>query len=188
MQSFVSAYNALMTAINSQTKVTAAGDSTSGAALTGDASMRALVASVRNELVKTSGTGSMNMLSQMGINTVQNTGLLEFDSTKWDKAVAKNSADVAKVFLGDDGLLKRMTKTTDAYAGTTGILAARTTNINDQLTDLTKQQAALDRRITNLTTTLTAKYNAMDTLVAKLNATSSSIMTTLNAMNNKDDD
>jgi flagellar hook-associated protein 2 len=77
-----------------------------------------------------------------------------------------------------------MTKATDAYAGTTGILAARTTNLNNNLTDLTKQQDTLDRRIDSLTTTLSAKYNAMDTLVAQLNATSSSVMTTLNAMNN----
>lgn len=189
VQSFVSAYNALMTAINTQTKVSSSGDAstTTGAALTGDASMRALVTSVRNELVRSSGSGSMTMLSQMGINTVQTTGLLELDSAKWDKAVAKNPADIAKVFTGDNGLIKRMTKATDAYAGTTGILASRTTSLNAKLTDLTDQQEALDRRIETLTTTLSAKYNAMDTLVAKLNATSSSVMTTLNAMNNKKD-
>jgi flagellar hook-associated protein 2 len=190
VQSFVSAYNALMTAINNQTKVTATGDTstTSAGALTGDSTMRALVSSVRNELVKSTGSGSMTMLSQMGINTDQKTGLLALDSTKWDKAVAKNAGDIAKVFTGNNGLLKRMTTATESYAGTTGILASRTKNLNETLTDLTKQQAALDRRIENLTTTLTAKYNAMDTLVAKLNATSSSVMTTLNAMNNKKDD
>ncbi len=188
VQSFVTAYNALITAITSQTKVSAVGDTTKGAALTGDSSMRSLITSVRNELVKSTGSGSMTMLSQMGINTVQTTGLLELDSAKWDKAVAKNAGDIAKVFTGDDGLIKRMTKATDAYAGTAGILASRTTSLNDKLTDLTDQQEALDRRIESLTTSLSAKYNAMDTLVAKLNATGSSVMTTLNAMNNRKDD
>jgi flagellar hook-associated protein 2 len=188
VQSFVTAYNALMTAITSQTKVSGAGDTTKGGALTGDASMRSLITSVRNELVKSTGSGSMTMLSQMGINTVQTTGLLELDSTKWDKAVAKNAGEIAKVFTGDNGLIKRMTTATDAYAGTGGILASRTTSLNDKLTDLTDQQEALDRRIESLTTTLSAKYNAMDTLVAQLNATSSSVMTTLNAMNNRKND
>lgn len=190
VQSFVSAYNALMTAINNQTKVTATGDAstTTGGALTGDATMRALVSSVRNELVKSTGSGSMTMLSQMGINTDQKTGLLALDDTKWNKAVAASPGDIAKVFTGDNGLIKRMTTATDSYAGTSGILATRTLNLNDRLTDLTKQQEALDRRIETLTATLTAKYNAMDTLVAKLNATSSSVMSTLNAMNNKDKD
>lgn len=49
VQSFVSAYNALMTTINAQTKVTATGDAstTTAGALTGDASMRQLVNSMR---------------------------------------------------------------------------------------------------------------------------------------------
>lgn len=189
VQSFVTAYNALMTAITAQTKVSGGGDAstTKGAALTGDASMRSLITSVRNELVKSTGSGNMTMLSQMGINTVQTTGLLELDSAKWDKAVVKYAADIAKVFTGDNGLIKRMTQTTDAYAGAAGILASRTTSLNEKLTDLTGQQEALDRRIESLTTTLSAKYNAMDTLVAQLNATSSSVMTTLNAMNNRKD-
>ncbi|AAN69954.1 MULTISPECIES: flagellar filament capping protein FliD [Pseudomonas] len=190
VQSFVSAYNALITAINTQTKVTATGDAstTTAGALTGDATMRALVSTVRNELVKSTGAGSISMLSQMGINTDQQTGLLVLDDTKWDKAVAKGAADIAAVFTGDKGLIKRMTAATDAYTGTTGILATRTKNLNDNLTELTKQQEALDRRIETLTATLTAKYNAMDTLVAKLNATSSSVMTTLNAMNKANND
>lgn len=189
VQSFVTAYNALMTAITSQTKVSGGGDAstTKGAALTGDASMRSLITSVRNELVRSTGSGSMTMLSQMGINTVQTTGLLELDSAKWDKAVVKNAGEIAKVFTGDNGLIQRMTKATDAYAGVAGILASRATSLNGQLTDLTKQQETLDRRIESLTTTLSAKYNAMDSLVAKLNATGSSVMTTLNAMNNRKD-
>lgn len=59
VQSFVTAYNALMTSINAQTKVTATGDAatTTAGALTGDASMRDLVSSVRSELVNGSGGG-----------------------------------------------------------------------------------------------------------------------------------
>ncbi len=36
----------------------------------------------------------------------------------------------------------------------------------------------------DLQTSLTAKYAAMDAMIAKINNTSSSIMTTLNALNN----
>jgi len=42
----------------------------------------------------------------------------------------------------------------------------------------------LDRRMDALKTTLTSKYTAMDGLIAKINASSSSIMTTLNSLNN----
>lgn len=186
VQSFVTAYNALMTSINTQTKVTATGDSstTTAGALTGDASMRQLVNNLRSELVNSSGSNAMSSLAQMGITTDQKTGLLSLDDKTWDKAVVKGAGDIAKLFTGDTGLVTRMTKATASYVGTTGSLASRVTDLNTKLTDLTTQQADLDRRMESLQTSLTAKYTAMDTLIAQLNASSSSIMTTLNSLNN----
>ncbi|AOA05896.1 MULTISPECIES: flagellar filament capping protein FliD [Pseudomonas] len=188
VQSFVSAYNALLTSINTQTKVTATGDSatTTSGALTGDASMRQLVSGIRNELLQNSGSSSMGNLSQMGISTDQKTGLLTLDDKQWDAAVAKpnGATEIAKAFTGDTGLVARMTKATDSYVGTTGLLASRVTDLNTKLTDLTTQQADLDRRMESMKTSLTSKYTAMDTLIAKINASSSSIMTTLNSLNN----
>ena len=188
VQSFVSAYNALLTSINTQTKVTATGDAatTTSGALTGDASMRQLVNGIRNELLQNSSSSSMGSLSQMGISTDQKTGLLTLDDKKWDAAVAtpNGALEISKVFTGDTGLVARMTKATDSYVGTTGLLASRVADLNTKLTDLTTQQADLDRRMDSMKTSLTSKYTAMDTLIAKINASSSSIMTTLNSLNN----
>lgn len=188
VQSFVSAYNALLTGINTQTKVTATGDAatTTSGALTGDASMRQLVNGIRNELLQNSSSSSMGSLSQMGISTDQKTGLLTLDDKKWDAAVAtpNGALEISKVFTGDTGLVARMTKATDSYVGTTGLLASRVADLNTKLTDLTTQQADLDRRMDSMKTSLTSKYTAMDTLIAKINASSSSIMTTLNSLNN----
>ncbi|WP_339548140.1 flagellar filament capping protein FliD [Pseudomonas sp. RA_35y_Pfl2_P32] len=190
VQSFVTAYNALMTSINTQTKVTSTGDSatTTAGALTGDASMRQLVNNLRNELVNSSGSGSMSSLAQMGITTDQKTGLLSLDDKVWDKAVVKGAGDIAKMFTGDTGLVARMTKATESYVGSTGTLASRVTDLNTKLTDLTTQQADLDRRMESLQKTLSAKYTAMDTMIAQINASSSSIMTTLNSLNNPKSD
>ena len=177
-----------MTSINTQTKVTATGDAatTTSGALTGDASMRQLVSGIRNELLQNTSGSSVGNLSQMGISTDEKTGLLNLDDTKWNAAVAtKDGAnEIAKVFAGDTGLVARMTKATSSYVGTTGLLASRATDLNTKLTDLTTQQADLDRRMEALKTSLTSKYTAMDTLIAKINASSSSIMTTLNSLNN----
>jgi flagellar hook-associated protein 2 len=179
-----------MTSINTQTKVTATGDAstTTAGALTGDASMRQLVNNLRSELVNSSGSSAMSSLAQMGITTDQKTGLLSLDDKTWDKAVVKGAGDIAKLFTGDTGLVTRMTKATASYVGTTGSLASRVTDLNTKLTDLTTQQADLDRRMESLQSTLTAKYTAMDTLIAQLNASSSSIMTTLNSLNNPKSD
>ncbi len=187
---FVDAYNALMTQLNTLTKVTTAADgTTSGGGLTGDSTVRHMIQSMRNELVTSSGSSKLT-LSQFGINTDQKTGLLAMDDTKWNTAMADtaNVAAIQDMFTGKDGLLARMTTATDAYAVKGGILSARSDALSGTLTKLTEQQEALNRRITNLTTTLTAKYTAMDTLVAQLNATSKSIMTTLNALNSTDSD
>ncbi|WP_350598678.1 flagellar filament capping protein FliD [Pseudomonas sp. 65/3-MNA-CIBAN-0223] len=190
-QAFVSAYNALLTVINSQTKVTTSatatgGASTTGGALTGDATMRSLVTSVRNELVggeAGSGASGLSMLSQLGINTNKSTGLLDLDDAKWDKGVSAFRSEVAELFTGKDGLINRMTSATDSYARTGGVLAQRQTSLTESLDSLKDDQESLTRRIASLQATLTAKYTAMDTLVAQLNASSKSIMTTLNALN-----
>ena len=103
-------------------------------------------------------------------------------------ATPNGATEIAKVFAGDTGLVARMTKATDSYVGTTGLLASRVTDLNSKLTDLTTQQADLDRRMESMKATLTAKYTAMDTMIAKINASSSSIMTTLNSLNNPKSD
>ncbi|VVO20095.1 flagellar filament capping protein FliD [Pseudomonas fluorescens] len=192
VQSFVTAYNALLTSINTQTKVTATGDAatTTSGALTGDASMRQLVNGIRNELLQNTSGSSIGNLSQMGISTDQKTGLLTLDDKKWDAAVAtpNGALEISKVFTGDAGLVARMTKATAAYVGTSGLLASRASDLNAKLTDLTTEQGDLDRRMESLKSTLSAKYTAMDTLIAQMNASSSSIMTTLNSLNNPKDD
>lgn len=187
---FVDAYNALMTQLNTLTKVTIGADgTTSGGGLTGDSTVRHMIQAMRTELV-TSSSSSKLTLSQFGINTDRKTGLLAMDDAKWSKAMADtaNVAAIQDMFTGKDGLLSRMTTATDAYAVKGGILASRSDSLSGTLTKLTEQQLSLDRRIKNLTDTLNAKYTAMDTLVAQLNATSKSIMTTLNALNNSDND
>ena len=190
VKGFVDAYNVLMTTINATTKITTAADgTTSGGGLTGDASVRSLVSSIRNELVAPSGAGSMKTLSEFGISTNQKTGLLEFDDKKWAKAVVDNGSSLAGIMTGKEGLISRMSKATEIFAlSKTGVFATRSAALGQTLEDLTTQQATLESRMTSLTESLTKKYTAMDSLVAKLKATSSSIMTTLNALNKTNSD
>ncbi|MFJ4135103.1 flagellar filament capping protein FliD [Pseudomonas cyclaminis] len=186
VKGFVDTYNALITAMNAETKVTTNLDgSTTAASLTGDSTMRSLQAAIRNEFNQLSGTGQFKSLAQFGVTTSSSNGLLTLDDKKWDAAVKTNAADINSMFSGPDGMLARMKSATDDYAkSTTGILATRSTSLSDTLKDLTKQQSTLDERMTLLTSSLSAKYNAMDTLVAQLRQQSTSVMTTLNALNN----
>ena len=186
VKGFVDTYNALLTAMNAETKVTTNLDgSTTAAALTGDSTMRSLQAAIRNEFNALSGTGQFKSLAQFGVSTSSTTGLLTIDDKKWDAAIKTNSADISSMFSGKTGMLARMKSATDDFAkASTGVLATRSTSLSNTLKDLTKEQSTLDERMTLLTNSLSAKYNAMDTLVAQLRQQSTSVMTTLNALNN----
>ncbi len=190
VKGFVDTYNALISAINSETKVTTNADgSVSSGALTGDAALRSLMSAVRTELNAMGGSGQMKALSQFGVQTDQKTGLLSIDDKLFSAAALTNAADINGIFSGDTGLLARMKTATDSFAQkNTGVFAARSTSLSDSLTDLKKQQESLDARMTSLQTSLSAKYTAMDSLVARLRAQSDSIMTTLNALNNPKSD
>jgi flagellar hook-associated protein 2 len=186
VKGFLDSYNALISAMNAETKVTKNLDgSTTPAALTGDSTMRSLQAAIRNEFNQLSGTGQFKSLAQFGISTSSTTGLLTIDDKKWDAAVKTNGADINSMFTGKDGMLARMKSATDDFAkATTGVLATRSTSLSDSLKDLSKQQETLNERMDLLTKSLSDKYNAMDTLVAQLRQQSTSVMTTLNALNN----
>jgi flagellar hook-associated protein 2 len=190
VKGFIDTYNALIKAANTETQVTtnADGSMTTGA-LTGDASLRSLLSSVRTELNAMGGTGQMKSLAQFGVETDQKTGLLSIDDKVFNAAALTNAADIKGIFAGDTGLLARMKSATDSFAQkTTGVFAARSSSLSDSLNDLKKQQDSLDARMASLQTSLSAKYTAMDSLVARLRAQSDSIMTTLNALNNPKSD
>lgn len=190
VKGFVDTYNALLTAINTETSITTNADgSITAGALSGDSTLRTLTSSIRNELNALGGSGTLKSLAQFGVETSEKDGTLSIDDVKWGKAVATNAADINSIFTGSTGLLARMTAATDGYANsTTGVFAQRSTTLKDTLNDLTKQQASLDERMDALTKSLSDKYNAMDTLVAQLRQQSDSVLATLNALNNSNKD
>jgi len=190
LQTFVDAYNKVVTTVNSLTKATADADGnlTVAAAMTGDSLPRSLLASMRNELVTPGPGGKLSVLSQLGIQTAQADGTLSFDATKFTSAMNDKAlgGEVQQMFSGttsDNGLLARMGKSIAPYLETGGILDTRTTSLNVQQKDLSKQQDDLDLRVENLTKTLTAKYNAMDLLVGQLKATASNITSFFDSLN-----
>ncbi len=188
IEAFVSAYNNLITVTNALTRVTTSEDETStdAGALVGDALVRSLLGSIRNELVQPStGSGELSVLAQLGVTTNKD-GTLSIDDAKLSSALETHYDEVQAFFVGDDGLIPRLKSVTEPYTAPGGLLAGRTESMQKTMTQLSEQQQALDRRIDSLTTSLYTKYNNMDILVAQLQATSESILATLNALNNKD--
>jgi flagellar hook-associated protein 2 len=194
LQSFITAYNNVVTAISTVTKATISDtpDPTTGAtvkpaALTGDSMPREILSAMRGVLTTTgSGTG-LSVLSQLGISTSQTDGTLSLDDTKFTAAMDKGlGADVQQLFSGTDdtnGLLTRMNSALTPYTQTGGLFDDRKSRLTTQEDDLQEQQAALDLHVQSLTATLTAKYNSMDLLVGQLKATASSITSFFDSLN-----
>jgi flagellar hook-associated protein 2 len=186
LQSFVDAFNTLVSLTKSLTTATLQSDGTyKNAALTGDSMPRSLLAAVRSEIATATSTSGLGSLAQLGIKTSQTDGKLTLDSTALTTALndKKLGSQIQTLFTGDKGLLARLGKAIEPYTKSDGVLAQRTTNLNKVSTRLAADQQALDRRIETLTVTLTKKYNAMDLVVAQLKATASSVTSIFEAMN-----
>ncbi|MBO3275788.1 flagellar filament capping protein FliD [Pseudomonas schmalbachii] len=176
IKKFVDAYNKLMGVIKEQTVVTSVGEGKTPVtgALVGDATVRSLVSTMRNELVTTNGDGGVRVLADLGIMTKQD-GTLELDSTKLDKAVSENFEDIASLFAGDNGLAARMTNKLKPYTDTGGVLELRNKALQGTLSSVDKQQEDLNRRISALQERLLKQFNAMDALVGNLQSTANSL-------------
>lgn len=197
IQTFVDAYNALKTTVDTLSKATPDEDGklTVQAAFTGDSLPRSLIADIREQLTAVGAGGPLAVLSQLGVMTDRNTGNLTFDAAAFNKTMDQPgmTGQVQQLFTGTDdnnGLLARMKAAVDPYlkapAGskvTAGLLDQRLTILNNNTRNLTNQQLALDLRVANLTKTLTAKYNAMDLLVGQMKATASNITSFFSSLN-----
>ncbi|ELS29443.1 flagellar filament capping protein FliD [Metapseudomonas furukawaii] len=176
VKKFVDAYNKMLGVTKSITSVTTVtGSAPVTGALVGDASVRNLVSTVRNELVNPSGEkGGISILSDLGITTQQD-GTLKIDDTKLDKALSTQYESVASYFTGDTGLTARLNDKLSVYTESGGVLAQRQDGLQSTLDSVKDQRTQLDLRIQKVQARLYAQYNAMDALVASLNQTSDRI-------------
>jgi len=173
LQSFVDGYNSLMSTINSLTNVTPVGGDEGeplSAALVGDASVRSVLSNLRNEMA-TAGTGSVRILSDLGIST-QRDGSLLLDADKLDTALSENFDAVGEFLAGDQGMMTRLSAKIEPYAKSGGILETRNTSLQNTLADIDDQRERLTTRLASLEARLLTQFNAMDALVANLSSTS----------------
>lgn len=137
---FVKAYNDLNKTITGLTAYNA--DTKKGGVLQGDASVRSIQSQLRRQLGSVlEGTGGkLNSLSQVGISFQQD-GSLKLDSTKLNKAISENAADIGNLFAAmgstTDGLIKFDKSTATTKPGTYAV------NVTDLATRGTLASSAM---------------------------------------------
>ncbi len=185
VQSFVSAYNAVVQNIASQAGYNSS-TQTAGPLLANP-----LVQSLTRQLGSIVGSaysgtgGNYNLLSQIGI-TLNADGTLSSDSTKLNNALSADPTSVQKLFASSGGVGTAMNNALNGFlgaGGTTGSIAASTKNLQQTLTNLSQQQTALSARMKVYQSQLYAQYSALDTLMSNMKSTSSFPTQQFNAMN-----
>lgn len=171
VQDVVTAYNASVNAMAAATRFNAA--TKTPAALTGDAQMRGATADLRNVLAGVLGDGASMGLdaATLGISTKVD-GTLEFDTVKFDAALAASPGKVEALLIGENALTGKLSKVLDSYVGTDGAFALRTKGLNDRIKDVATQRSALDTRMELGAERYKKQFVALDSLIAKLSTTS----------------
>jgi len=178
VSSFVGAYNSFIGIYNNLTQYSAT-TNTAGA-LIGDATLNSIKSTLSN---MAGGSFGGTPLSSIGIS-LQVDGSLQLDSTKLQTALTSGGALLKSVFSGTSGFGTQLGNVLNGYVGSQGILGIRTTNLNQQLTDLTNSQTELNNRMSALTASYQQQFNALDVMLSKLNSTSSFLTQQFNAMSN----
>jgi flagellar hook-associated protein 2 len=181
IQGFVTAYNSYVSTASSLSSYNAS----SGAAgvLLGDATLTSVQRQISSVLSNAVKGNSVGTLANLGI-TRQADGTLTTDSTKLNAALSTNPNAVKSLFNGTNGYATTLNTALTSYTASNGVIGARVTSLQGQLTQLGTQQTSLTARMATYQKQLQQQYTALDTLMSQLNNTSSYLTTALAQLNN----
>ena len=165
-------------------------------ALAGDTTARRI-----QSVIRATTTGIQNLagnaytaLSDIGI-TSDRYGKLEINSSTFQSKLTADPDAMQKLFAGatitsnlDDntdstGLADLLIADIDTYANSsTGMLSAKTTRLNESLTDIADDRLEVISRMEALEERYTRQFTAMDTLVGKLQGTSDFLTNQMDAI------
>lgn len=189
INSFVSAYNALINQIRTQTAYDA--ESQSAGTLQGDSTATGLLRQLRNLAAGTSGASSVyTRLSSVGID-IKADGTMSVNSSKLTTALNTDIESVAKLFgnvddsdTANNGIAERFRQLASQVTGTDGAIATRTDGLKSTIERNTDKIESMEARVALYEKRLRAQYTALDTSMAQLN-TLSSYVTNMVAQLNK---
>ena len=177
VSAFVIAYNSYvvthsnLTAYNPSTEI--------AGALLGDFTARNISDKLRGQLSATiaSATGSYSSLSEIGVE-VQTGGTLQLDRAKFQAAMAADRDSVQAIFVNRTsggstltGLASAMDTLLDTFTSASGTIKDRTDSIEDQMAEITIDEAEFSRRMESLEARYRKQFNALDSLLAEITAT-----------------
>lgn len=165
VQSFVSAYNALATKL----QTLGSGD------LKADPGLAQVSAQMTQALRDAGGTSSSGALSKAGV-TLSKSGQLTVDTAKLSAAVAADPSAVASLLGGNasgGGLMGSVSSKLAAVSSAGGVIGRETASATTALSSTVSKRDALTKSLTTQATALAAMYTQQEQAGASGNATTS---------------
>lgn len=181
IETFVSTYNAMQTAIAGLRSYDAA--SGAGGPLLGDSMLLTLEASLRRGLTdRVEGlSGAYGSLAGLGITTTAE-GTLAIDGARLDGALAGDFEGVAQLFGKTGGIGFRLYNTLDRALSSAGGIAVRTSALGEERKRLDERQENVDARMEALLARYVQQFTTLDMLLSQLDTTSSYLDTQLDSL------
>ncbi|EHR42319.1 flagellar filament capping protein FliD [Alishewanella jeotgali] len=197
IQAFIRSYNALVDQIGTLTRNRIMGADGSvtldSGALAGDSLPRNILNQVRGILGAevVGAPDQLNSLFALGI-TLNKSGKLEISTStefssetgkmRFDKALTENYDDLAKLFGGDNGLVKQLDSLITEYTKSGGLIANRQENLQLRLRENTKASEAASRYIASYEDSLRKRYAALDSLLGQMQRQQASVTAALSSL------
>jgi flagellar hook-associated protein 2 len=163
---------------------TSGGTAGTASPLAGDPTAMTMFLSLRNTIFQTVGSGAINSLGALGLNTgavgaaVGTTNRLQLDETKLSAALTSDPNAVANLLDKTTGPLGSLLTQLQGYedpSNQNAYIQAHTTGLTSDISDVKNREAEQQTIIDNYTTMIEAQYTAMETTLALLQSQSQQI-------------
>jgi flagellar hook-associated protein 2 len=169
IQNFVNSYNTAISSVNAQFAFTGATGSTAPPLL-GDSALQSVQAQLYSSIsYATTGNGSINSLSNLGI-TQNDDGTLTLNTAQLTSALTSNSAAVQSFFqTASTGFAQQFNTTLSTMTDPTkGSVSLEINGINNSLSSVASQISDFEARMTTVQAQLTAQYDQVNTTLQQL--------------------
>ena len=115
---------------------------------------------------------------------IESDGTLNVDSSRLDKALSDNFANLDDLFSGANGIGTKINNQLDSFLSFDGVIEGKKTSYNDILKDLEVQYENHTRYIESYKKSLTKQFTALDSTVGRLQRTMQQVGPQLAALGN----
>lgn len=190
VESWVTAYNTLLTTFDTLSKYTAvaqgAAQDTTNGVLVGDSVLTSVKNQIKTAISSAQSNDTFKVLNQVGV-TLNKDGTLTTDEATLVKNLADNPSKVADFFIGDGkttGLATQLTNIVTTFTEDNGVIDDAQDSITDIQASLAKQYTRVQASIDTNIARYKKQFTQLDVLMSSLTSTSDYLTQQFDAISN----